>query len=190
MSIFDWWKSLEGFELILWCIALFFSFLFVLQTIVSFFVGVDGGEGDFDLDADGGSQFFTIKNLIAFFTMFGWAGLAAYKAGLDNGLVIVIALAAGISMVLIMYGLMRNANKLRHSGTLDTQNAINKIGETYLRIPAKRGGIGKIQIQVQGRLMELDAMTDDAEDIVTGRPVQVVSTLNKHILIVTSHLVA
>jgi len=93
-------------------------------------------------------------------------------------------------MVLIMYGLMRNANKLRHSGTLDTQNAINKIGETYLRIPAKRGGIGKIQIQVQGRLMELDAMTDDAEDIVTGRPVQVVSTLNKHILIVTSHLVA
>jgi hypothetical protein len=142
------------------------------------------------MDGDMGSQFFTVKNLIAFFTMFGWTGLAAYKGGLNNSLVIVIALAAGIAMVLIMYALMRNASKLKHSGTLDTQNAINKIGETYLRIPARRGGIGKIQVQVQGRLTELDAMTDDSDDISTGRPVQVVGTLNKHILLVTAHLVA
>ena len=138
MNIFDWWKSLEGFELILWSIALFFSFLFLLQTIISFFTGGDHSDADFDMDGDMGSQFFTIKNLIAFFTMFGWTGLAAYKGGLNNGLVIVIALAAGVSMVLIMYALMRNASKLKHSGTLDTQNAINKIGETYLRIPANR----------------------------------------------------
>jgi hypothetical protein len=33
-------------------------------------------------------------------------------------------------------------------------------------------------------------MTDDLDDISTGRPVQVIGMLNKHILLVTSHLVA
>ena len=89
-----------------------------------------------------------------------------------------------------MYLLMRNAGRLRHSGTLQVKNAINQIGETYLRIPAKRMGIGKIHVQVQGRLMELDAMTDDAEDISTGRPVHVVNILNNQILLVTSNLLA
>ena len=133
-------------------------------------------------------QFFTIKNMIAFFTMFGWAGLAAYKSGMNNAMVIVVALVAGSLLVLVMYFLMRQSSRLRHSGTLQMKNAVNKIGETYLRIPAKRGGMGKIHVQVQGRVMELDAMTDDHEDISTGRPVQVVNILNNQILLVTSSL--
>lgn len=188
-GLLDWWKSLEGFELILWSIALFFSLFFVLQTIVSFFTGGDQGDADTDLDShDFGYQFFTLKNMIAFFTMFGWAGLASYKAGVNNFLVIVIALVAGALLVFAMYLLMRQSSRLRHSGTLEMKNAVNKIGETYLRIPAKRSGLGKIQVQVQGRLMELDAMTDDSEDIATGRPIQVVNILSNQILLVTSNL--
>jgi hypothetical protein len=187
--LLDWWKSLEGFELILWSIALFFSVLFILQSIVSFFTGGDQGDTDVDLDGDDfGYQFFTLKNMIAFFTMFGWAGLASYKAGAGNFLVIVIAFLAGSALVFIMYVLMRQSSRLRHSGTLEMKNAINKIGETYLRIPARRSGLGKIQVQVQGRLMELDAMTDDTEDIATGRPIQVVNILSNQVLLVTSNL--
>lgn len=187
-DLFDWYSNLQGFELILWSIALFFSLLFLLQTVFSLFTGSD--HGDMDVDGEIGHQFFTIKNMIAFFTMFGWAGLAAYKANLNNGVVIIIALSSGCIMVLMMYLLMRNASRLKHSGTLQMKNAINQIGETYLRIPAQRGGMGKVQVQVQGRLMELDAMTDDAADIATGRPIQVVNILNNQILLVTSHLVA
>jgi len=184
----NWYRNLQGFELILWSIALFFSLLFVLQTILSLFNG--GDHDDLDIDGEIGYQFFTIKNMIAFFTMFGWAGLAAYKANLGNSVVIAIALASGCIMVLLMYLLMRNASRLKHSGTLQMKNAINQIGETYLRIPAQRSGIGKVQVQVQGRLMELDAMTDDTVDIATGRPIQVVNILNNQILLVTSNLVA
>lgn len=187
-DFFDWLLNLKGFELILWCIALLFSFLFVIQIIISLFIG--GGDGDFDDVGDDGhgdaSQFFTLRNMIAFFTMFGWAGLTAYKSGLSNAWVIVIAVASGVSMVALLVFLMTRAAKLRQSGTLQMKNAVSQIGETYLRIPAKRSGIGKIQVQVQGRLMELDAMTDDTEDIATGRPIKVVSTLNERILIVTS----
>ena len=189
-NLLDWWHDLQGFELILWCIALFFSLLFLVQTVLSFIGGGDFDDAaDFD-DAGAGYQFFTIKNMIAFFTMFGWSGLGAYKAGFGNWLTVVVALVAGCALVYVMYILMRRLSGLKHSGTLEIKNAVNKIGETYLRIPAGRGGIGKIQVQVQGRLMELDAMTDDGEDIATGRPVQVVGSLNKHILLVTSKLIA
>lgn len=186
-DFFDWLLNLKGFELILWCIALLFSFLFVIQIVISLFIG--DGDGDYDISDDGhgdATQFFTIRNMIAFFTMFGWAGLTAYKSGLSNAWVIVIAVASGVSMVALLVFLMNRASKLRQSGTLQMKNAVSQVGETYLRIPARRSGIGKIQVQVQGRLVELDAMTDDAEDIATGRPIKVVSTLNERILIVTS----
>ena len=186
----QWWLQLKGFELILWCIALLFSLLFAVQTIISFFIG--GADGDIDATGDDGhgdaTHFFTIRNMIAFFTMFGWSGLAAYKSGIPNAWVIVIAVASGVATVALLYFIMTRANRLRQSGTLQHKNAVSQIGETYLRIPASRNGIGKVQIQVQGRLVELEAMTDDAEDIATGRPIKVISTLNERILLVTSKL--
>jgi len=186
----QWLFQLKGFELILWCIALLFSFLFVIQTVISMFIG--GGDGDIDAMGDDGhgdvTQFFTIRNMIAFFTMFGWSGLAAYKSGIPNAWVIVIAVASGVATVAMLYFIMTKANRLRQSGTLQHKNAISQIGETYLRIPARRNGIGKVQVQVQGRLVELEAMTDDHEDIATGKPIKVVSTLNERILLVTSNL--
>lgn len=192
IELFGWFTQLKGFELILWCIALLFSLLFFIQTIISFFIG--GGDGDIDSVGDDGhgdaSSFFTLRNMIAFFTMFGWTGLAAYKSGLPNAWVVVVAVAAGMLTVYLLYFIMQRASKLRQSGTLQMKNAISQVGETYLRIPAQRGGVGKVQIQVQGRLMELDAMTDDAVDIATGKPIKVLNTLNERILLVTSNLIA
>lgn len=184
--LMDWWGRLEGFELILWCIALFFSLLFLVQTLFSFAFG--GDHSDIDTVDDDGHSFFTIRNLIAFFTMFGWAGLASFKGGLPSAAVILIALVAGLSMVGLLYLLMRQSARLRHNGTFQIANSINKIGETYLRIPAARGGLGKIQVQVQGRLTELDAMTDEPVDIPTGKPIRVVQVLNPHVVIVSSSM--
>lgn len=188
-AIIEWWQGLSGFELILWGIALLFSFLFLAQAVFSFFIGDADHPGIMD-DADGlfGNQFFTLKNLITFFTMFGWAGLAAYKSNISNIFVVLIALAAGSSMVYFMYVLMRYSARLRHSGTLQMKNAVNQLGETYLRIPAKRGGMGKVHVQFQGRLTELDAMTDDVEDIATGKQIQVVGIINNRILLVSAHM--
>lgn len=185
-----WLLQLKGFELILWSIALLFSFLFVIQVIISFFVG--GGDGDIDEFGDDGhgdsTGFFTVRNMIAFFTMFGWSGLAAYKSGLPNAWVLVIAVASGVLTIAALVFIMRKTSKLRQSGTLQMKNAVTQVGETYLRIPAARNGLGKVHLTVQGRLVELDAMTDDGEDIATGKPIKVVNTLNDRILLVTSHL--
>lgn len=190
-DISNWWSNLHGFPLILWGIALLFSFLFLVQTVLSFFISELDEAGFMDgVDHDFGNEFFTVKNLIAFFTMFGWAGLAAYKSGLNNFVVVIVALSSGVSIVFLMYLLMQKTDKLRNSGTLQMKNAINQVGETYLRIPASRSGLGKVHVQFQGRLVELDAMTDDAEDIPTGKPVQVVNILNNQILLVSSNIIS
>lgn len=189
-ELIQWFLQLKGFELILWCIALLFSLLFFIQTVISFFIG--GEDSDIDDMGDDGhgdaSNLFTLRNMIAFFTMFGWSGLAAYKSGLSNAWVIITAVASGVLLVAVLYFIMTRTAKLRHSGTLQMKNAVSQVGETYLRIPAQRNGIGKVQVQVQGRLMELEAMTDDGEDIATGKPIKVLSTINERILLVTSDL--
>ena len=65
-GISTWWQSLASIEKIFWAIALLFSFLFLIQTLLSF-IGGDGAEAGGDADAsisgdDGtGHQFFTIK---------------------------------------------------------------------------------------------------------------------------------
>lgn len=193
LGISTWWQGLDVFDKILWAIAIIFSILFLIQLIWSALGGdVDdpsaiGSADEYIGDDVGiGHQFFTIKNLIAFFTMFGWVGIAVHSSGTNKFLSLVLAIAAGLAMVFIMVFLLRNVNKLRHSGTMEIKNALNKVCETYLFIPPKRNGLGKVHIQIQGSLHELEAMTDDEVQIPTGKIVKVTGIVNDQILLVTA----
>ena len=193
LDISSWWQSTPFFEKIFWVIAILFSLLFLIQAVLSF-AGGDGdaatGEADVSIDHDAsmGYQFFTIKNLIAFFTVFGWTGIACIRGDMNKTVTIGVAFIAGSLMMVMMAFLFRSMSRLKHSGTLQISNALNKIGETYLFIPAKRNGYGKVHIKVQGSLKELQAITDDETDIPTGKLVKVVEILNNNILIVSSNL--
>jgi len=193
LDISSWWQTTAFFEKIFWIIAILFSILFLLQAILSF-TGGDGdaasGEADVSIDDDAGMgyQFFTIKNLIAFFTVFGWTGIACIRGDMNKTVTIGVAFIAGSLMMIMMALLFRSMSRLKHSGTLQISNALNKIGETYLIIPAKRNGYGKVHIKVQGSIKELQAITDDETNIPTGKLVKVVEILNNNILIVSSDL--
>jgi hypothetical protein len=196
LDINTWWQGMDLFEKILWVIAILFSSLFLLQTVVSIFTGGDAdghdAEGHSDAavgDDDGiGHEFFTIKNLIAFFTMFAWVGIAAYNSGLSKGLSVLLASGAGLAMVFLMVILLRNVGKLKYSGTMQIKNALNQVGNVYLFIPGQRKGIGKVHVTVQGSLHELDAITDDALDIATGSIVKVTSIVGEGMLVVTAKI--
>ncbi len=193
LDISSWWKALSSIEQIFWGISLFFSLLFLIQTVLSFVGGdsdLSGGDADQYVGGDDGTghQFFTIKNLIAFFTIFGWTGIACLKGGMSKGLSIGIALLAGSVVVLIMALLFKSMSKLKQSGTLQMKNAVGLIGETYLFIPPKRAGFGKVHVKVQGSLHELQAITDDTDQISTGKLVKVVAVVNDGILLVTANI--
>ncbi len=193
LDISTWWQGMAFFEKIFWVIAIIFSTLFLIQAILSFTAGDgDTAMGDADAsiagDEGAGPGFFTIKNLIAFFTIFGWTGIAFIKGGMNQAITIGAAFIAGTLMVVMMMFLFRSMSRLKHSGTLEISNALNKIGETYLVIPGQRNGYGKVHIKVQGSLQELQAITDDENPIPTGKLVKVVEILNNNILIVSSNL--
>jgi hypothetical protein len=190
LSFTSWWQHLETFEKILWGIALVFSAFYLLQSLLSLAGGdADHAAGDSDSSIahdDGlGHQFFTIKNMIAFFTMFGWVGIATHASGMNKLVTILIAFAAGTIIVLLMIVLLKNMSRLRHNGAMQLTNAINQTGSTYLFIPANRSGVGKVHIKVQGTLHELPAMTDDDIEIATGKLIRVKNIINDRILLVT-----
>ena len=190
LTISESWQSLVLIEKIYWCIAIPFSALFVVQIILTFFGGdIDeieaDGDSDISVDHDTGIdfQFITLKNLVAFFTIFGWAGIACLDGGLSVGKSVIISSASGLIMMSVMASIVYFMGKLTDSGTLNMNNAIGKVGSVYLPIPAKRGGLGKVQVKVQG-LRTLDALTDYEEEIKTGAVIDVVEILNNEILLV------
>lgn len=157
LSISEAWQGLELIEKIYWCFAIPFSLLFVIQIIITFFAGdMDSVEADGDADAaiedDAGIdfQFLTLKNLIAFFTIFGWTGVACLAGDMSILSTVFTSIIAGVIMMTIMASIAYFMGKLTDSGTLNLNNAKGKVASVYLRIPPKREGTGKVQVKVQG----------------------------------------
>lgn len=184
----DWFSSLDWFERIFWITSIIGSVLFLIMMVMTFIGGVGDVDGDMDSDFDadgGGFHFFTIKNLIAFFTIFGWSGIAALDYFEDNRIAVVgIATFCGILMMIIMATLFYLISKLNDSGTLDIKNAVGSTGDVYLTVGAKRASIGKVNVRIQGALRELEALTDETEDLKTGTVIEVLDVTNNGILIV------
>jgi len=188
-SFSDWWSGLSLILKIFWALALPFTVIFVLQLILSF-MGHDTADDvpDAEVNADHGLglQFFTLKNFIGFFTIFGWAGIATIESGASPGVAIAVATVAGVLMMSVMAGMFYLLMKAQHDGTMKIQKAIGHSGEVYLTIQSKRGGLGKVQIMVSGALRTLDALTDDESDIQTGKIVKVSNIVNDNVLLVTA----
>jgi hypothetical protein len=87
-------------------------------------------------------------------------------------------------MMLAMAALFYFMSKLAENGTLKMKNAVGKLGEVYLVIPANRGGMGKVQLNVQGSLRTLDALTDENSAIPTNSIIEVLDVIDEQILLV------
>lgn len=139
------------------------------------------GELDFDGDASpedaGGSgdglMLFSIRGIVAFFSIGGWVGFVADRAGLPVVESAVLAAVAGCAALFGLAWLMKNVRKLQDSGNLDLRLALGKVGEVYLPIPPKGEGKGKITLTLSSGLLELDAVNTVSNPIATGAPVMV-----------------
>jgi membrane protein implicated in regulation of membrane protease activity len=186
-----WWEALSLMQKIYWCIAVPSTMFFAFQLVFTFLGGdMDvqaGHDFEFDHDTGIGVQFFTLKNLIGFFTLFSWTGIAALDAGASEQKSLVAAIIAGVVMMALMTTLFYFMSKMAATGTLKIENALGKTGEIYLPVKANRGGIGKVMVKVQGSLREMEAITDDDADLSTGSVVRVKEVIDSNILLVTKH---
>ncbi|MBL7856871.1 MAG: hypothetical protein JNM57_04215 [Cyclobacteriaceae bacterium] len=187
----DWWEGLSLSLKMYWGLAIPFTLFFILQLIWSFFGGGDVPDDtpDAEIEADSGVpfQFFTLKNLVAFFTIFSWTGIACIDSGISETVSLAIAILSGLAMMTIMASIFYFLGKANADGTMKIKKAIGGIGEVYLTMQKKRGSVGKVQIKVQGALRTLEAITDDNEDIPTGKMITVKGVINNSILLVTAN---
>lgn len=160
------------------------SIVLFLQMII---ILIGGSDLDFELGevGEGGATgIFSIRSIGSFFTGFGWTGAMF----LQNGHSVVVATLAGAlvgSLILAGFlGLMSWLHGFKTDGTVNYKNAVGNVGTVYIPIPPKRKGMGQIQVDVQGRLSTVDAVSDSEEKIENRTPVRVDSLVDKRTLLV------
>lgn len=170
------------------------SIILVIQTIMTFLglseeIDVDF-DGDGEVSSEGGSglTIFSVRNLVAFFTFFGWSGLWMLSTDLSELWIIIFSILIGLCFLFVSVGLFYGVSRMQSSGNLIMRNTIGLIGDVYIPIPPNRNGSGKIMLKVQGSLRELEACTDDMEIIPRGIQVQVIDCVNASKLVVTTEI--
>lgn len=187
----DWFSELPFFDKFYWVVAIAGSVAFVILLVMTLVGGdVDDVDGDVDGDFDGGIdfQFLSLKNLVGFFTIFGWVGISCIAYDTAKPITILVSVIAGLMMMFAMASLFYYLSRMTHDGSLKLKNAIGATGEVYLMVGAERSRVGKIQINVQGHLRELEAITDSSADLVQGDVVRVSDITSNGMLVVSKHL--
>ena len=165
----------------------------LLVQVILQVIGVGDHDGDLHVDIDGdvgdgdfghGDWFFgflSFKTLVAFVGFFGLTGLLLLERDMGTPQRALYATLAGLAAVVVVGYLMKLLHTLGHSGTLDVANALGVEGTVYLRIPAAGAGRGKVTLDVQGRSVELGAVTDGPE-LPTGARVRVVEVVGEDLV--------
>ena len=161
ISLIDTWQQLNYPEQIFSAIGLISNVLFVLYLLLSFFIGSDNAELPNDLASDGLLPILSIRGFLAFTMFMGWTALVALRAGLGTPLSTLIGIAVGWLAAWLVWRMLRWMLRWQSSGTMDLNNTIGLIGQVYIPIPKAGQGTGKITIEVQGALRELEAVSSD-----------------------------
>lgn len=188
--MFEWWESLGDVGRIFACVAIPSTVILFLQTILML-IGIGGGsldsddadtgidteldnDGDADTELDGGLRLFSFRGIIAFLTVLGWVGILGVRLEWSVPVIVISSLLSGFVAMVAIALLFRLIFALQADGTEDLQHALGVAGTVYLRIPPSREGRGKVNIMLDGRLVEKDAVTDEAEMLNYGEQIVVI----------------
>lgn len=179
----NWWNSLSDLQHIFAFIGIPATLVLIVQTILLFF-GIGDGDDDISIDdgmpdaemGDDGLALFSIRGIVGMLCIAGWAGIVFIDFGVSNILSIFLAILCGIATLFGTAYLMKAVLKLQSNGTIQLGTAVGKTGQVYIPIPPKGKGRGKVNIVVQDRYIEVDAVTDSEDILKTGETVRVVST--------------
>jgi len=130
-------------------------------------------------------RIFTVRGIVAFFALGGWAGLAALTSGVPVFWSIQIALFSGLAALMLASIAIRLALRMQDSGNINLNNALSLTAEVYITIPPSRANTGKVTMLLQERFVELDAVTDSEEEIRPKTKVEVVGLASRDCLVVS-----
>ena len=162
----EWWNSLNLLNQAFYGVAIFFSVVFLWQFVATL-IGMIGGESDVDVHGDahvdghievdghmdvGGDsdvhveapetmaafRMLSVRSIIAFGMLFGWAGALYLDADKDLGTTLILSFiwaTAGMLVVASIFYLMR---RMTESGTPAIKTCVGRPGTVYMNIPPAR----------------------------------------------------
>ncbi|MBT3200794.1 MAG: hypothetical protein HN350_12860 [Phycisphaerales bacterium] len=197
----QWWSEMETVTQVFYVAASFFSVILIWQFVASLIGlsggdmdldGLDGGldadidfDGDFDVDVAAGSDamdsmdafsLFSLRAILAFCTLFFWAGAMYFDQGVNKSLALAYAFGWGLAAWGVITVLVNWMKKLAETGTSRIASCVGTRGSVYLDIPT--GGTGKVRVVVTGAISMVTARSIDDKPIKAGAPVEVVRKID------------
>ena len=117
----------------------------------------------------------SFRTLVAAATFFGIVGLIAQSAQQPVGVQLLLAAVAGAGAMYGVHWMVRTMGRLGEDGTTRIRHAIGQEGTVYVPIPPNKAQPGKVQLNVQNRLVEYEAITSSPQKLATGTKVRVVA---------------
>lgn len=182
----EWWTDMRIISQVFFVIAVAGTVGLLTQVILSFFgigdADADGGDDGFDIE---GLHLFTIRGIIAFFTMGGWTGVVLTTLNFPDWLSIIVSVLVGTLALFCVALIFKLLLKTESNGIMSLDNAVGKVATVYLRIPKKNQGHGKINVTVNDKYCELDAISFDDIEHGVGENVKVVGVLGDNLIVDT-----
>ena len=187
----EWWNGMNLFEQIMVSIAIPATIVLIIQLIL-LFVGMGAGDADVDIgsdaDTDGAELFnlklFSIRGIMAFLAIGGWVGLLMSELGLATWLAGIIGFVAGAAVAVLIAFVYKWFEKIESDGNINIRSAVGKRGTVYIPVPGKGCGRGKVNVTMEDRIVEYDAITEEAEAIPTNSAVEVADVMDETTIIV------
>ena len=188
-SIMLWWDTIPGVMKVLWVIAIPSTLLFLIQMVMLVFgfdsdhdMDAPSGDGGLDMHTDSGLNLFSVRNLIIFMTVFSWSGITGLASGWNTGVTFGISFVLALGIMISVAWMFKKISTMGETGTFDIAKAKGATATVY--IPMTGASKGKVNARVDGRLVELDAVSMTKEDIPTGTTVEIVEVVDRQFVIV------
>ncbi|MBP7174605.1 MAG: hypothetical protein KBA53_00110 [Thermoclostridium sp.] len=127
-------------------------------------------------------RLFTVRGIVAFLSVGGWMGVVAIDWNFPGILAVILAVAVGWLALWFVAWIIRAFVRMQQSGNVRMENAVGKEGDVYLTIPVN--GHGKVNVIVQDRLCEMDAVSKADRPIKTGEKITVLAIASEGVLLV------
>ena len=136
---------------------------------------------DHDNDGHGGGNWLvgalSVRAVSAALMFFGLGGMTALYYGAEEPAAVGVALGSAAAALYAIVAIMKALAGLKHDGTARVERSVGRTGTVYLRVPGARTGSGKVQVTLQNRTVEYQAVTAGTE-LPTGTPIKVVAVVN------------
>ncbi len=195
----EWWGGLTGVNQAFFFAATFFSLIFVWQFL-SVLLGLSGDGVDVEVDADidvdaemdfdaieahsleeagesiAAFKFLSIRAILAFCTLFSWAGGLYLNIGKSMSRSLLYASGWGLVGWLAISVLVNWIRGLAETGTARVSSCVNTAGTVYLDIPS--AGTGEVRVIVGGAVSMIKARSVGGEPLGSGTPIRVLRMLD------------